>query len=1084
MFLPILKFELRYCFKNAAFYVYAGVFFTFALLTMGGAAGIFGEGSAGAGIANSPGQIFTLCLFFNKLLLFLAPAIVGAAINRDRGSNFHGILFTYPFEKSDYLFGRFAGGMAPVLLIALITVCGLILGARLPGVEVSKIAVFEGGIWAHAFVLYLLPNLLLAGVLAFAVVVPGRNIYAGFIAMLIFFLLREALVRLTGGVHGGAAGLLIDPLGETAFEYVTQNRTRAELDALPVPVGPPILFNRLIWLAVSVAGFVIVYRRFSFQAEMFTKIPKIGKPLARPPGQSDHKKAAQNRVAVQQTPLSRVKPDFSFSQQCRAVWHLSKSDFQYILGSGVFLSILSAGALFIAVLLLHTNPVTDTKILPLTWMVLGVPVLLFSLLIQGLTFLYAGILTQRAKNARMNGLLDATPAPDGVFFTARLLTLIKMQVTLLALVMLAGMAVQVYSGHYRFEPGHYLFDLYLIHLPGFVAWAFVALFVQTLFTNPYLGLFALILGALGIENLPALGISSAVFRFNQSPAPDFFLKYSDLCGHAHGLGAHFLYKGYWLLPGVVLGCASLLFWQRGVERPFAERLRQAKTRLRGKLGLSIAVVFAFFICFGFVLRRQENKPVNKQWTGSAEKNYLGRFRREFGTYKNTVQPRIIGLSFTLNIYPENRRFQLEGHYTLANKTSRPIDTLLIKSGYDEVTTLHLPPNTTILAADTVLKFMVCKLKEAIPPGGRFPLSFTIRNKPNTILARNSNVLSNGTHLKNDIFPRLGYFAGNDHGAIAGSLNHYQSADSDLIELDAVVGTVAGQTAIAPGMLIKEWQKNGRHYFHYRTERNIKFVFSVLSGRYALLQEYYKGVDLRIYHHPQHGWNLKSMMAGLKAALDYNTAFFSPYQHKQAQIIEFPRSEGAYATTAANCIPVSEIRFVNDTANTAGGATDIAFYVAAHELSHQWWGNQLIPADAPGAVMLTESLAEYVTAKIYEKQFGKSSALQFLDIQMKRYRAGRAAENREEMPLARVRPDQSYIAYGKGAIAFWLLSERLGAEKLNAALRSFLEKNKRQGPPYPTAAGLITELRAAAPDSLQNWIGELLESTDIRTLQLN
>ncbi|MBL0052998.1 MAG: hypothetical protein IPP29_16560 [Bacteroidetes bacterium] len=96
--------------------------------------------------------------------------------------------------------------------------------------------------------------------------------------------------------------------------------------------------------------------------------------------------------------------------------------------------------------------------------------------------------------------------------------------------------------------------------------------------------------------------------------------------------------------------------------------------------------------------------------------------------------------------------------------------------------------------------------------------------------------------------------------------------------------------------------------------------------------------------------------------------------------------------------------------------DLSFYVAAHELSHHWWGNQVSPADALGATMITESMAEYITAKIYEKKYGKQGALKFLKIQRIRYLSGRANETEQEPPLYLVNPEQSYISYGKGAIA--------------------------------------------------------------------
>ncbi|MBK9722616.1 MAG: hypothetical protein IPO78_13510 [Saprospiraceae bacterium] len=79
-----------------------------AMLSMAGAAGAFGEGSAATeNMANSPMSIYGFTNFFNKLLLFLIPAIVGSTIYKDYKSNFNGILHTYPFSKTDYLFAKF-----------------------------------------------------------------------------------------------------------------------------------------------------------------------------------------------------------------------------------------------------------------------------------------------------------------------------------------------------------------------------------------------------------------------------------------------------------------------------------------------------------------------------------------------------------------------------------------------------------------------------------------------------------------------------------------------------------------------------------------------------------------------------------------------------------------------------------------------------------------------------------------------------------------------------------------------------------------------------------------------------------------
>ncbi|MBL7798791.1 MAG: hypothetical protein JNJ90_19995 [Saprospiraceae bacterium] len=1065
MFFAILRFEFKYWLKHIAFYVYAALFFLFALLTMAGAAGMFGEGSSGLEVANSPFHIFTFALFVGKLLLLLVPAIVGETIFRDYKSNIHSILYAYPITKRAYLPAKFLGGTGIVLLIGGAMLLGLLLGACLPGADAAKTIPPDPGVYVQVFLLYLVPNVLVVGALVFALVAIGRNIYAGFMSVLILLLLREAVIRLTGGPDPGLASLLVDPFGETPTHQVTRHWSAADRNTLPIPLDPALVFNRLVWLACAAAVCGYLYRRFSFEQH---------NPAAHaPPGRNQTPEQHPVRQQYVPNPPPKITPDFSAGPQIRALWRLAWSDFRFVRSSGAFGSILAAGALFIAVLLLNTNAQSGTRLLPASWVVLGLPMIFFSLLVQGLTFLYAGVLVHRARAARFHAIADATPMPDRVLFGSKFLALVFMQILLLMLVLAVGLAVQVYEGYFDFGIGHYLFDLFVVHLPGFVVWALAALLVQTLFTNPYLGLFVLVLGVLGLENLPALGIKSAVLQFNQSPEPDFFLRYSDMNGHNHGLRAHLLYQAYWLVWAVLLGGAGLLFWPRGIARSFPERLCLARARATGRTARLLAVGCLSAGLFGFWLYREAQQPLNR--APGDETALLDRYEKTFGKYRDCPQPRIVSVSLRLDLYPEDRSFRASGHYMLVNKTGRPLDTLLLRTGFDEITALDIPAGASPIEADSLLNCVVFKLEKPLGGGDSLLLNFRIRNRTNTLFARNSNVLANGAHLKSDLLPMLGFDSGGAGDRSGTRLRHYQRADSDRVALEIIVGTEPAQTAIAPGYLLREWRAQDRRFFHYKTDHDIKLVFSVLSGRYDVFQENYRGVDLRIYHHPAHTHNLPQMLAGLKAALDYHTEYFGPYQHRQVQIIEFPRSEGTYATTAANGIPISEVRFLNDGRSASTGGIDLAFYVAAHELAHQWWGNQLIPADAPGAAMLTESIAEYATARVYEKHYGKESARRFLNIQRERYRVGRADETGEEMPLVRVGPKQSYIAYGKGALAFYRLSEHVGEVTLNAALRQFLEENRFQGPPYPTAPDLIEHLKRAAPDSVRHLVRDWFET---------
>lgn len=1070
MFINILNFEIKHWLKNWSFYTYLLAFFLMALLSMAGAAGAFGEGSASAeNMANSPISIFGFVNFFTKLLLLLLPAIVGDGIYKDFKNNFNNILYTYPFSKAHYLFAKFTSALLIVSILAFSVQIGLMVGTKLPTTNPAQLLSFDAAPYFQTFFVFVLPNLFLFSVIVFAVVLLSRNIYWGFIAIILFWLLKEILIRLAASES--TASLLIEPFGENATQYLTRYWSSTEQNTLPLPLQSIIFFNRLVWFAVAMIIFTAAYRWFSFSQNSLTLGLKLKK------GKSIIK---DNFGSITKVNLIKTKFNFSFFQHIITSWKLSQTDFNFIIKSPAFISIVIVGILFIAAILLQMNPQTDTKPLPATWVILGLPVFFFSFLIQVLTFLYAGILVHRAKQSQIADLISATAVPNWVLLFSKFLALVKMQVLLLVLIMMVGIAIQLNSGYYQLEIGHYLFDLFAIHLIGFIIWAFLALLIQSIFNNTYLSLFLLILTALGISQFPSLGIENYVVRFNESPDASFFLNYSDMNGYGHSLPPYFLYKFYWLLFGIFIFFCTLLLWQREHTNSVIERFTVAKNRFRSKLAITIVMLLVGFLSFGFYLFQQQKIPGNNLFSEKNKATLLAQFQNQYRKYEHTKQPRITSVFVKLDIFPETNSFIAKGKYILVNKTAQPIDTILIKAGFDEITSVYFETKATLIEEDTIFKFSVYKLDKEIAPYDSINLQFTIKNQPNTFLTRNSNVLKNGTYLKSDIFPRLGYFANtkiknpDDSTTLA---NHYQSIDADLVSFEAILSTTPKQTAITSGNLIKEWKEGRRRYFHYKMDRPIKFVLGFNYGEFEVLEVNYKGVDLRIYHHPTHNYCLSQMMEGLKSSIDYNTKYFGAYQHRQAQIIEFPRSEGSYATTAGNCIQMSEMRFINDTSSAKNGSIDLSFYVAAHELTHQWWGNQVIPADALGATMITESITEYITAKIYERKYGKQSALKFLKIQRNRYLAGRANETEQEVPLYLVHPEQSYISYGKGAIALYTLSEYIGEEKLNGVLKEFLNKVKFQPPPYTTSLELIDYLKKATPNQLHYLITDMFETTD-------
>ena len=705
------------------------------------------------------------------------------------------------------------------------------------------------------------------------------------------------------------------------------------------------------------------------------------------------------------------------------------------------------------------------------------------------TFLYAGMLVHRSKIARADHLIDATPIPNWSLLLSKLIALIKMQFVLLSIIMISGILFQIYNGYYNFEIGHYIYELFVLNFVNYLIWALLALFVQTLVGNPYLGLFILLVLSIGIPLLSLAGIEQSIFKYNQGPG----FSYSDINGYGASVVIYLIYKLYWLLFGIVLLISASLFWVRGIPNSFKERLSFAKKRLKGATLYGLSAFLIAFLFLGYSIFKENN--INNTRTSSKEREELTvKWEKDYKKFENYAQPRIIAVNTKMNIFPNKRNFEASAVMTMVNKTNIALDSIFLNHNSYPSTFEFSLPNKLVLE-DTIQNFDIYKFDKKIQPGDTLNLMVTIKNKKNTLLRTNSPVIENGTFLNSGIFPSLGYSSapeltdkktrkkydlplndGRPHPSDSTALgNTYISKDSDWIDFEATVSTNEDQIAIAPGYLQKEWVKDGRRYFHYKMDSKILNFYAFNSARYEVKKEMYNNISLEIYYHKGHEFNLDRMMAGMKASLDYGENNFSPYQHKQLRIIEFPKTAGAFAQSFPNTIPFSEaIGFIADVDDSEDGGVDYPFAVTVHEVAHQWWAHQVIGADVLGATMLSESLSEYVSLKVLEHQQGKSEMRKFLQRALDDYLIQRTFERIREKPLM-YNDGQGYIRYQKGSLVFYALSDYIGEKNLNNALKKYVEKVKFQEAPYTTSIDMVNHIKEVTPDSLSYIIKDMFET---------
>jgi ABC-2 type transport system permease protein len=1072
LFSAIFKFEVTSWLKKPSVYCMAAAFFFVPLLLFLGTGGYFddsiSETSQLPSFLNSPFQITSLLQSIGKALLFLSPAIIGSAIHKDFQFGIYALLFAYPIDKSTYLLAKFTSSFLLVVVVATMPALAFLLGEKLLGAGNPFISTADASGYLFSYAYLLLPNLFVTGIMIGSCVVLTRNNYAGFIvaiALMAFQFLIENIFHDTPDVLS-----LFDPFGEHAAMDHTRFWTQAERNSLSLQASSQLLLNRLLWMSVGMGIASFTYRKFSL-SQFGLELPSL--KLHTRKDETINKQNAEKSVVVWQLSTGVWPSLFQ-------LFVMVRQELKFILTHWIFMLFTVIGCLLLVFVLNRILVSESMTMLPLTRLILETPALFYHMLLVFATFIFCGMIVLRAKDSGMEPLLHCTPVPSLAIILSKGISLLMIQWILLIILLTTGCMVQIFSGFYQLDLSQYAQSLFLLQAPTLAAWAFLSILVFSLTRQLYVGLFLLVMVWLAQFGWDRLGISTPLLQFNTYAS----LAYSDFSGYGAMLAGRLVWQAYWLLWGFAFLLTAVLCWPRMQADAFKEKLWTFRRNM-GKGSWASAGLLAFaLLSSAYYILRAEKKifhiPENPA--------LLATFQDRFSHLRVLPQPRIKSVKLQVALYPEQHSFYAEGEYQIINLTNFPIDTILIKTSLDEYTEYHLNLHSHKVDSFPALHFAVYQMSKPLLPGDTVILSFSIRNRPNSLFQKNTSVEENGTFLTHDILPRIGYFLRESEGNPTDSAllnDHYQAWDSDLVNYEATVSTSAQQLALSNGTLTNFHQKNGRNYYTYQTSEPIKFNFHFNSAVYDKYVDHWRNTPIAIYHHPGHTHNLEAISNGVKDALEFNFQLFGHAPSDGINVIEYPLTEGSFSTLKTNNIIMSESVFGVNTQQKE--KINLPYYVAAHEMTHHWFGNKLIPKNASGALFLTESITEYLTLQIFKHAFGEAAAQGFLQVQHQRYFKGRSNELGEESPLYQVKAGQEYISYGKGAAALYTISATIGTENLHKTLSDLMKKSI-SSERYLTSLDFLAMLKTATPDTVRQVVDELLLQTafydiDVRSAAL-
>jgi len=1065
MFTRIAAFEFRYHLRSPVFWAVVVLFFLMTFGAMASSEISIGDHNSSVH-KNAPLSLAMTEMIMAVFFMFVSTAFVANVIVRDDESGFGPIIRSTRISRFDYLFGRFAGAFAVVALAFLAVPLGSFIGSLMPWIDPETLGPNHWEYYLQPYFTIVLPTLFLSSALFFAVAAMTRSVmltYVGVLAFLLLFGISRAVLASNPDLRDIAA--LSDSFGFGAVGLLTRYWTGADANTLLVPFSGVVLVNRLIWSIVAFAALGLTWVTFRF-AVPSVSVRKQAR-LARRATRTDA--MAPQRVAALPCP-----------NQAAARWPRlfaqSRFEMRLIAHSPAFFVLLLVGLLNSVAAMLLPDGMYGTPTYPATFKLITALQGSFTLAALIIAGFYAGELVWRDRDHRMHEIIDATALPNWAQLLPKFLALVMVLFATMAVGALVAMAVQAFKGFTAFHLGEYLMWFLLPGVADMAMIAGLALVLQVLAPNKYMGWGLLLIYFVIQSVMSPLGWQHPLYQFGSTgPNP-----LSDMNGDDVGGAAGWWFRLYWAGCLVMMLTAAHLLWRRGTETRFTPRLRYGAARLRGGAGLVAASGLVVMAATGGWLYHQTNQ-LNIYETSLDAERHLAEFEKQYLPLEHAPEPSVTAIHLNIDLHPAAHWMVASGSYALVNHTNTPIRDvhLVLPQRSRDVLALDIS-GARLVTDDDVHMFRLYRFDRPLAPGAAATMNFRVRRWQRGISATgdDTRLVANGTFLNNfEIAPAIGIHRDvmlsdpvkrrkygltselrmaklEDESALARN----SMANSDWISSDITLTTDADQTPVAPGDRVSDVTADGRRSAHFVSHAPILNFWSIQSARYALRERMSDGVRLSVYYDPAHPYNVDRMLDAFDTSLHYYRANFGPYQFGHARIVEFP-GYATFAQAFAGTMPYSEsIGFLGDFRKA--DYIDYATYVAAHELSHQYWAHQLIPADRQGGTLMVETLAQYSALMVMKHYYGEDKIRRFLQYELDSYLRARGGERLEEQPLVRVE-NQPYIHYRKGAVALYLLQDRLGEARVNGMLRALLARYRFKGAPFASSTDLTGGFHALA-----------------------
>ncbi|WP_420152424.1 M1 family aminopeptidase [Siphonobacter sp.] len=990
------------------------------------------------GLLNLAGMFITA--FFSAQVFF-----------QEKDANLETVLYALPLRKVPFLMGQFT----VVFLLSALLMLSLSTGVLLSQfTQTEYSSPIQWTYYAQPFFLFSVPNLflyvaLLSGVAWFS----SRKLLVYMVALLLY--MAYLVVMLYAGSPLMSAALpasqqarywaaLLDPLGLSAFYDQTNHWTIVQKNSQLLQLSGVLLLNRCGYLLFS--GLVIGFSLLRYRFQIPTKSRRSPKSLAHSFQGQYHPLTgfAQGITYHYSVLISEVRLSL--------LWIIRSIPFAVLALSLMFYMAMEYyGTLDQGIRLPERYATTAVFVNRILANFPGLQV--------GIVLFYSHELFYRSRNEGFSLLERSTPAEQVTQLVAQWLSLSLLHVLMLTLVIGVALVFQWMYQYPTVDWSAYAALYAFIGLPVSIS-SGLALCLYWLIPQKGLSLL--------VATVLVLLVSTSLGKFIGLTHPLIRLAapYSGRYSEMNGWDAYVESFNWRLAYGWSVVLLLLTFTVQR-KSPHLRSIPVLVLFLVGSLTLGLTIHAQ--------VPKRSDRLAEQQW-----------YEQQFRRFRDQPKPCVTDVQTQVDLFPEQHRYLVRGTYQLVNQSSQTLDQMLwtIPKGIDLDSLVWVRGQLRkVLPHQTHLM----RLEKPLQPGDTAQLHFSFHSGWDGFSGHESfnAIVQNGTFIRlSNYFPQIGYQTAleitspeerrNRGLGPASPLRPLEAPRSptDFIRLDMLVSTSASQTVVGVGSLVGQWTQQDRRYFHFQTPTPIPFRFAVSSAQYQLRRVIHRGTGIEVYYDPKHPENVNHLIQRTQRALDYCQREFGPYPFPVIRFAEVSSFTSGFAGTAypASIFMTEDLLFH---ANLAGDQQqDVINELAAHELSHQWWGaNQLVPDEREGSKLLTETLAMYTELMLVKHTLGHEKALEHVALHRGIYEQERGFTTEE--PLYRVKPENDHLHYSKGLVAMYQLSELIGEKRLNQALRRLLAAHA-----YPNAAPVSTdfleELYRVSPPATHSKIDALFK----------